>query len=68
LAIVYIELGDPERLFQEIATSSDPYDVWFRQQVQDIHGMDLTQPSDEPPPQIVALGQLLEFGQVGFGL
>jgi hypothetical protein len=52
LAIVYIELKDPERLFGEIARSTDPFNVWFRQQVLEIHGLDLAQPSDEPPPQL----------------
>lgn len=48
LAIVYLEVAEPERMFREMATSADPYDVWFRQQVLDIHGLDLTQPPQGP--------------------
>jgi hypothetical protein len=52
LAIIYLEVEDPERLFSGLATSSDPYDVWFRQQVLEIHGLDLAQPDDGPMPEL----------------
>lgn len=52
IAIVYLEVEDPERAFQELGASSDPYDVWFRQQVLEIHGLDLTQPPDGPLPEL----------------
>jgi hypothetical protein len=52
LAIVYIEVADPERMFEEMATSQQAYDVWFRQQVQEIHGLDLTAPPDGPLSQL----------------
>jgi hypothetical protein len=48
LAIIYLETEDPERLFADLATSDDPYTTWFRQQVLDIHGLDLAAPSEEP--------------------
>lgn len=52
IAIVYLEVEDLERAFQGLGASADPYDVWFRQQVLDIHGLDLTQPPEGPPPEL----------------
>lgn len=52
MAIVYLETTEPEQMFQAMATSADPFDVWFRQQVLDIHGLDLTQPPDGPLPEL----------------
>jgi hypothetical protein len=48
LAIIYLEVEDPERLFADLAISDDPYTAWFRQQVLDIHGLDLAAPSEGP--------------------
>jgi hypothetical protein len=56
LLIVYGEMDQPEQISERLATSQDPFDVWFRQQVQDIHGVDLTQPPPGPPPE-----QILEW-------
>ncbi|MDQ6694316.1 MAG: hypothetical protein M3014_07820, partial [Chloroflexota bacterium] len=53
LAVVYLEAADMGRLFQGMATSQDPYDVWFREQVMDIHGWDVTQPMPGPLPEMV---------------
>lgn len=52
-AIVYLEADDIGRVFQGMATSQEPFDVWFREQVLEIHGWDLTQPAPEPPPEVV---------------
>ena len=52
MAVIYIEAADPGRAFQGLATSQDPFDVWFRQRVKDLfNGVDLTQP--QPPPELV---------------
>jgi hypothetical protein len=53
LAVVYLEAADLGRMFQGMATSQDPYDVWFRQQMLDIHGWDVTQPLPGPLPELV---------------
>ena len=47
ISIVYLEADDPGRLFQELASSDKPFDRWYRQQLKEVHGLDLTQP---PPP------------------
>ncbi len=51
LAIVYQEGDDPAQFLQRIATLQDPFAVWFKQQVLDIHGVDFNQPSPGPPPE-----------------
>ena len=48
LAIIYLEVADPERMFQGLGTADTPYEVWFRQQVLEIHGLDLAAPSEGP--------------------
>jgi hypothetical protein len=48
LLIVY---GEGDRLPEGLATSQDPFDVWFRQQNQDILGVDLTQVPPGPPSE-----------------
>jgi hypothetical protein len=49
LLIVYGEAEHPEQVFERLATSQDPFDVWFRQQVLEIEGLDLTQPPESLP-------------------
>ena len=41
------------RAFLLMATSQDPFDVWFRQVLLDTFGLDLTQPAGPPPEQIL---------------
>ncbi len=53
LAVVYIEAQDIQRVFQGFATSKDPFDVWFVQQVKEIHGVDFTQPPAGPLPEAI---------------
>lgn len=45
-AIIYLEGDDLQRTFQELRTSQDPFDAWFRQRAKDIlDSLDLTQTS-----------------------
>lgn len=47
-AVVYWEADDIGRVFHHFMTSSDPFDVWFRDKILvDVHGMS---PSAPPPP------------------
>ena len=48
VAVVYLEADDLERAFSSIATSTNPFVVWWREQIQTIHGLDLTQPMPGP--------------------
>ncbi len=42
LVIVYLESPDPAEVFAELAVSQNAFEVWFRAQVLDLTGMDLT--------------------------
>ena len=51
--ILLIETADPARAFAAMATSEEPFDVWFRQVLLDTFGLDLTQMEGPPPEQIL---------------
>lgn len=54
MVIVYLESDDLMRAFQALATSQDPFDVWFRQRSQDLFsGLDLSQPPPGPLAELV---------------
>ncbi len=53
VSVVYLELEDMDQLVGGLATSDDPYVVWFREQVLAIHGLDLTQPPAGPPNELL---------------
>ncbi len=49
MLIVYFESSDPIRSNREFAESKHPYDLWFKQQLQTITGVDFNQPVPVPP-------------------
>ena len=51
MVIVHFEAEDVEKAFEAIAKSKTPFMVWFKQQVKSVTGVDLEQPSDQPPPE-----------------
>jgi len=51
LVLVTLEGDHPETAFAEFAKRTDPFTMWFKQQVQEIHGMDLSAPPPGPLPQ-----------------
>jgi hypothetical protein len=52
LCIIHFEAADPMSVFAGLAESQEPFDVWFREQVMDTTGIDLTQPVPGLPPRI----------------
>jgi hypothetical protein len=50
--LVWFE-GDVEKAFGDLATNDSEFVTWFRGQVLDITGVDLTAPPDAPPPAIL---------------
>jgi len=54
VAVVLIEAEDVGGALGALAGSQEPFDVWFREHIKDVHGMDLA--DDSPPPE-----QLLDF-------
>jgi hypothetical protein len=51
--LVWFEAPDIEKVFGTLAESSDPFDVWFRQQVMEVSGVDMSAPSEEPLPEVL---------------
>ena len=45
--------GDVESAFSDLATNDDEYIVWFRSAVMDVTGVDMTQPDDSTPPEVI---------------
>jgi hypothetical protein len=41
LSVVYIEADDLEAMFDGLGGSQDPFDVWFREQTREVHGINL---------------------------
>jgi hypothetical protein len=52
VAVVYLEADDVGAAMSAIATSEEPFDRWFRDRMQDVHGIDLAEPAP-PPHQVV---------------
>ena len=50
MVLVYLEAEDTQRALQEMAESQEPFDVWFRQYIQDAHGVDISR-EQAPPPE-----------------
>ena len=53
LVVVTLEGDHPETAFAEFAKHTDPFTTWFKPQVSEIHGMDLSAPPPGPTPQQV---------------
>jgi hypothetical protein len=59
MAVVYLEAEDPEQVISHLAVSDLPFDRWFRQQLLELHGLDLTQAQTEPPLELIFVWQTL---------
>jgi hypothetical protein len=57
LIIVTLEGNDPAGAFAKFGQGTDPFTQWFKGQVKDIHGIDLSAPPPGPlPKQVVDSG------------
>ncbi len=41
---------------QHLAASNEPFELWFRERVKGVHGVDFAQPLPGPPPEVVFEG------------
>jgi hypothetical protein len=53
LSVVYLEAEDIPRVLAGFGTSQEPFDVWFREQIKEINGLDFTQPPAGPLPEAI---------------
>ena len=51
VAVVVIEADDAGAAIAALSSSQDPFDVWFREVLKDVHGMDISE--GFPPPEQV---------------
>src|SRR5690349_9897760 len=54
--LVLVLEGDPQGAVAKLASSSDQFDRWFKEQAREIHGVDFGQPLPGPPPEQVFEG------------
>jgi hypothetical protein len=52
IELLVVEVEDPAVMFAELGGSQDPFDVWFRGQITEVYGIDLTQPLPGPLPEL----------------
>jgi Family of unknown function (DUF6176) len=53
LVVVRFECPDVEESFSGFAASTDPFDMWFKERVMEVSGVDLGAPPEGPPPEII---------------
>ncbi len=53
MAVVYFEVQDIPSVFEGFGRSQEPFDVWFREQVKEIHGLDFSEPLPGPLPEAI---------------
>jgi hypothetical protein len=53
MVVVRFEAADVEKSFAEMAESTSEFDVWFREQVMTVSGVDLGAPPEGPLPEVV---------------
>ena len=53
MVVVRFESSDVEGAFAGMAQSNDAFDVWFRQRVLEISGVDLGAPAESPLPELI---------------
>jgi hypothetical protein len=52
-AVVLYEGKTPEKFLQLVGTSQEPFAVWMRAKVKELHGLDLSRPPQGPPSELV---------------
>jgi hypothetical protein len=45
--------GNVDKAFADLATAEDEFAVWFREQVLNVTGVDMSAPNDSAPPETV---------------
>ena len=51
--IVHLHAPDPEKVHAGLAASDEPFDVWFKAQVLELTGIDISTPPPSQPKQIL---------------
>jgi len=51
--LVWFEGNSIEKAFETVITGDDEFTRWHRAQLQDVTGLDLSQPEEGPPPELL---------------
>ncbi len=51
--VVHFEAKDVDRALMDFAKSTDPFDVWYKDQVKQVTGMDMAAPPSGPMPELL---------------
>jgi hypothetical protein len=57
MLIIYLESKDMKKTFETFAVSKDPFNVWFKEELRKITGIDFSKPSGPLPELMVAFGK-----------
>ena len=57
MIVVTLEGPNPHKAFAEFGAGNDAFTTWFKQQVSEIHGMDLGAPPPGPLPELIVDSQ-----------
>jgi Family of unknown function (DUF6176) len=55
VAVIYIESENFQSAFGQFVQSQDDFDLWFKQQVLDISGLDLNNPPEMELPELLSV-------------
>ena len=53
IVLVWFESTDPDKTFAELSQDSSEFAVWFRGRVQELNGIDLTEPPEGGPELVL---------------
>jgi hypothetical protein len=56
-AVIYIESENFEQAFSQFVQSQDEFDLWFKQRVLDLSGLDLNNPPEMELPDLLSVYQ-----------
>ena len=57
VVIVTLEGANPAQAFADFGAGNDEFTTWFKKNVQEIHGMDLSAPPPGPMPELIVDSQ-----------
>jgi hypothetical protein len=57
MVVVTLEGANPQKAFAEFGQGTDAFTTWFKKQVSEIHGMDLSAPPPGPMPELIVDSQ-----------
>jgi hypothetical protein len=53
MLLVYFESKDVQKTFMAFSASKDPFDIWYIEEMKKNTGIDFSQPSSEPLPELL---------------